>query len=81
METFPYGANRDWFYQFSFIISRIKIGHEGNKFCKSIIDVIITLDSSTIDELGRWCLKVGGARLCTAGKEVSMVTLKRPPPT
>ena len=36
---------------------------------------------SSIDELGRWCLKVGGAEWCTAGKEVSMVTLKRPPLT
>ena len=30
---------------------------------------------------GCWCLKVGGAGRCTAGKEVSMVTLKWPPPT
>jgi len=43
--------------------------------------MFLDLNSSTIDELGRWCLKVGGARRCTAGKEVSMVTLKRPPPT
>ena len=43
--------------------------------------IIIRLNSSTIDELGRWCLKVGGAGRCTAGEEVSMVTLKRPPPT
>ena len=35
----------------------------------------------SIDELGWWCRKVGGAGQGTAGKEVSFVTLKRPPPT
>jgi len=39
------------------------------------------LNSSSIDELGRWCLRVSGAGRCRAGKEVSMVTLERPPPS
>ena len=39
------------------------------------------LNSSTINERGRWCLKVGGAGPSKARKEVTMATRKRPPPT
>ena len=54
--------------------------------CLSMVSIsclvnALLLNSSSIDELGRWCLKVGWAGQCTAGKELSMVTLKRSPPT